>query len=234
MKKDKRILAVVALLIIFLQIYVFCRMPLVFYENGFAIGLINSSKYPEVGINLMYVMIPVLFILFFTSGSIYEITHGYGKLLIIRNYSKTKLLLKKILKNTAALLLIVLIQWLAFLPFNWHLSPVEKGMTQSLLLYVIILHAIFMMQYLLEFFMPAHTANIILFIYCFASYYLVQVSTWESDWLKILLFPCLLYGMQNGAVNGEPVYYGCLAVGIFLNLLLLALCIREFKKTDIF
>ena len=233
MKRDKKILAAVLALVIVTQVYVFSITSSIYSENGFAIGFPEDANNPKIGLYLMYMIAPVLFLLFFTSGSMYEITHGYGKILIIRNYSKTRLLMKKVLKNAGVLLSAVLLQCLVFWPFNHLFLPVKNGMAQSLLLYAIILHAIVLLQYLLELFIPAQTANLILFIYCFASCYAVQIFD-VNDWLKIALFPSLMFGMQNGAVNGEAIYGVYLAVGVCLNLLLTALCIRKFKTTDIF
>lgn len=234
MKKNKKILLPILLAVFYMQLYIFCRWSHVFYENGFAIGLLNTEKGAGAGNLLMYLLIPLLFILFSTSGSVYEITHGYGKLLIIRNYSKTKLMLRKILKTIITVLLIVCVQCLVFWPFNGQLSPVSDGMAESLLMYFVILLALIMLQHLLEFYFSTQIVNLSLFIYCFISVYAVQTSVQEGVWFKMLFWPSLLFGMQNGAVDGEPVYGIFLAAGICLNLLLMVLCIRKFKKTDIF
>ncbi len=234
MKKNNLFLLAIMLIgAIFLQVFAFCNMPQIYYENGFAIGILNSTDRSSVGINMIYVVLPIIFILFLTSGAVSSITTGYGKLLIIRNYSKTKLLLKQCIKNTIMLAIIVLFQLCAFLYFNRFLKPVEKGMAQAILMYFIILNAIVLLQCLLEHYMPAHNVNIFLFIYCFASYYITQVFT-ENPIIKIILFPCLLYGMQNGATSNNDIFYVYLVMGVIINALLLVLCIRKFKKIDIF
>lgn len=237
MKKNKIILLSIIVVTFFLQVYVFYDYPLTYYQNGFAIGLNKDSA----GGDIIYVLIPAFFILFFTSGSVYEMTHGYGKLFVIRNYSKTKLMLRKILKITIAVLLIVCVQYLVFCCFNHLLTPVSGGVTESLLMYFVILLALVLLQHLLEFYLPIQIVNLSLFIYSYFSYYVIRNDAFsssnpisESIWVKLLLWPSLLFGVNNGAVDGDPVYGVFLTAGICLNLLLVVLCIRKFKKTDIF
>lgn len=156
-----------------------------------------------------------------------------AKLLIIRSYSKTKLILKRLFRNSGLLLLMILFQCAVFLFINSSLIQVETGMLQSLIMYFIILHSIIMLQSFLELYIIAQNASIILLIYSFASYYIVQVTE-ANTFIKILLFPCLMFGMQNGAVSYDSIYYIYLATGILLNFLLMILCIQKFKKIDIF
>jgi hypothetical protein len=233
MKKNKLIIAGVLAVSIFLQIAAFCNAGSTYFQNGFAIGVDNTAKHSSVVFSLVYILLPLIFVLFFFSGSIYQITHGYEKVLIVRNYSKTKLLLKRYLKNFLSLVAIVLFQCVAFMVLNRFLVPVPNGMAKSIIMYFIILHAVIMLQSLLELFMPPQNSYIFLFIYCFLSYYIVQIFT-DNIFAKIALFPCLMFGMQNGAVESQNVFYVYLTMGILLNLLLTFICLLKFKKTDIF
>lgn len=234
-EKNKIIVFFIFVVSVFLQISVFCNSASSNYENGFAIGIPNTDKYYDVGISLIYVLVPVSFILFIFSGSVSNITNGYGKLLIVRNYSKTKLILKQCLINSTILIFLVLFQCVAFWFFNKFLLPVENGMLQSILLYYVILCGVIMLQCLLELFFSAQIASIILFIYCFVSYYIAQVATSTENYIiKVLLFPCLMFGMQNGATDANNIYYFYLIAGLLLNLLFIIICIRKFKKIDIF
>ena len=81
--------------------------------------------------------------------------------------------------------------------------------------------------------MAVQNAQLIILIYSFFSYYIVQITE-ENILLKILLFPSLMFGMQNGAVDVESSYYIYFGTGMFINLILVILCIRKFKKSDIF
>lgn len=233
MKKSKLITLSTLLCAIIMQAFTFLNASGVYYENGFAIGISNQSKNYDVAFNLVLIFLPIVFILFFFSGTIQEITQGYGKLLIIRSYSKVKLILKRLFRNSGLLLLMVLLQCAVFLFVNSSLIRVEKGMFQSLIMYFIILHSIIMLQSFLELYITPQNTSIILLIYSFASYYIVQVTE-ENVLIKILLFPCLMFGMQNGAVSGENIYYVYLCIGVILNVILVLLCVHKFKKIDIF
>ncbi len=233
MKKSKLITLSTLLCAIIMQAFTFLNASGVYYENGFATGISNQSKNYDVAFNLVLIFLPIVFILFFFSGTIQEITQGYGKLLIVRSYSKVKLILKRIFRNSGLLLLMVLLQCAVFLFVNSSLIRVEKGMLQSLIMYFIILHSIIMLQSFLELYITPQNASIILLIYSFASYYIVQVTE-ENVLIKILLFPCLMFGMQNGAIDCESVYYIYLTTGVLLNFLLMMLCIRKFRRIDIF
>lgn len=50
----------------------------------------------------------------------------------------------------------------------------------------------------------------------------------------MILFPSLMFGMQNGAVSGESIYYGYLLFIVALNALCIFILNLRFKKTDIF
>ncbi len=204
-----------------------------YFQNGFMIGLDNEFVYGNVVFALFPLLLPICFILFFTSGSLENLIQGYGKILIVRSYSKTVLILKRCLSNAITLICIILFQIIIFLSINKNLLPVENGVLKSLLMYFLTLNALVMLQNLFEIYFPAHFVNIIIFIYCYISYYFTQII-FKTPAAKIILFPCLMFGMQNGAVNSDNTYYLYLSAIIVINLLILSVLIRMFKKTDIF
>lgn len=233
MKKTKLVSLVTLIAAIILQIFTFCRDTHNSYEFGFAIGISAEYRIGNIIFTLINYMIPLAFILFFTSGSMQNLIQGYGKILLVRNYSRIKLIAKQILKNVLTLLIIVLFQCVAILYFNQFLKIVKSGILKSLIMYFVIMSAIIMLQCLLEFYIPSHTVNAVLFIYSFASYCIVQM-TGNIAVLKIILFPSLMFGMQNGALIGENIYYLYLCIGVVLNIIFALLCMRKFRKTDIF
>lgn len=239
MKKTKLVSLVTLIAAIILQIFTFCRDTHNSYEFGFAIGISAEYKTGNIIFTLINYMIPLIFILFFTSGSMQNLIQGYGKVLLVRNYSRTKLIVKQLFKNLLTLLIIVLFQCAAILYFNQFLKSVKSGILKSLIMYFVIMSAIIMLQCLLEFYLQSQIVNAVLFIFSFVSYCIVQVMgniavLGNVAVLKIILFPSLMFGMQNGALSGENIYYLFLCIGIILNTVLAVLCIRKFKKTDIF
>ena len=98
LKKNKLVVLVTLILSCIIQLICFNQAQSTYYENGFMIGILNEPK-PFNAIVIMFVLqgmlpllLPVFFILFFTSESVENLTHGYGKILIVRNYSKTILI----------------------------------------------------------------------------------------------------------------------------------------------
>ena len=233
MKKTKLVSLVTMIIAVILQIVTFLNDANNSYEFGFAIGLSAEYRTSNIVFSLINYMIPLIFILFFTSGSMQNLIQGYGKILLVRNYSRTKLIVKQLFKNLLTLLIIVLFQCAAILYFNQFLKSVKSGILKSLMMYFVILSAIIILQCLLEFYIPSHTVNAVLFIYSFVSYCIVQM-TGNIAVLKIILFPSLMFGMQNGALSGENIYYLYLCIGVILNIILALMCTRKFKKTDIF
>lgn len=233
MLKNKFILLVALVLSCIFQLVSVCQNTTTYFENGFMIGL--DKEYIGFGVltSVVPLVFPVCFILFFTSGTVENLMHGYGKVLIVRDYSKTLLILKRCLRNCLTIVCIVIFQLLIFLLINNYLMPVESGMLKSVLMYFLILNALVLMQCFLEMYIPAYIVNILIFIYCSVSYYLVQMF-FHSTAAKLIMFPCLLFGMQNGAVGTDSSYYLYLAAAIIINLLLVTICVRKFKKIDIF
>jgi len=233
MKSNKILLGFFCILAIFIQISFFSNYGCHF-QNGFLIGLVDTERGSHVSIVLMYLLIPVLFILFFNSNALHNLINGYGKLLIIRNYSKTRLFLKNYIKIIALTVGAVVAQLTFYYFFNDRFSPVETNLLKSIIMYFVVLNLILSVQYVLELFIAPHIANVALFIYLFVSYYIVQITVESSVIMKILLFPSLLFGMQNGAVNGDSVYNLYLMIMILFNIITVTIGILKFKKTDIF
>lgn len=231
MKKSKIIIAAMfALSAVFQAIYFNGG-----YKNMFAIGLDKTYQTFDVALTLIYVLIPVLFIMFYMGGSFLDLTQGYGKLLIIRNYSKSLLILKNMLKIAATAVVFTAYQMLVWLIINRNGISVN-GTAKAVVMYCITLLAVILLECLLELYIEPQIVNIFLFVYSFVSYFIVQVLPEEilPKAAKILLFPSLMFGMQNGAADGGSEYYMYLAAVVIIILILALLSIRKFKKTDIF
>ncbi|MBQ7096158.1 MAG: DUF2705 family protein [Clostridia bacterium] len=232
MKRDKVFLTFLFALSIFLQIYYFRGSPY-YYEYGFSIGYSAEYTRPDAGTELICVLLPLLFIIFLISGSISKLTDGYGKLWIIRNYSKSKLFLKNTYKNILIAAGATGLQVIVYYFFNDLFLPIEQGVGRSVLLYFLILHGIILLQSVLELYMQPHIANIGIFIFSFASYFTAHIMT-QHPIVKIILFPCLLFGMENGAIDNKEIYSLYLTAAVLLNITLLIIGLIKFRKTDIF
>lgn len=231
MKRNKILLAVFFVISVFIQILYFENRKQL-YEFGFAVGIEENIK-SGLDITVMYLLVPIIFIIFMISDSIHNLTHGYGKLLIIRHYSKTKLFLENRLKNALTVVGITAFQTIVYIPFNNTMLSLKGGLVQVLLMYFLVLNLIVMMQGVLELFIAPHIANIVLFIYSYISCYFIQMFSLNS-FFRILLFPSLLFGTLNSSVVFNNTYFIYLSSTIAISIILIFIGIYKFKKTDIF
>lgn len=231
MKRNKILLAIFFVISVFIQILYFENRKQL-YEFGFAVGIEENIK-SGLDITVMYLLVPLIFIIFMVSGSIHNLTHGYGKLLIIRHYSKTKLFLENLLKNVLTVAGITAFQTLLYIPFNNIMLSLKGGLVQVLLMYFLVLNLIVMMQGVLELFIAPHIANIVLFIYSYISCYFVQMFSLNL-FFRILLFPCLLFGTLNSSVIFDNAYFIYLISTITISIILILIGIYKFKRTEIF
>lgn len=231
MKRNKMILGALFILSVFIQMLYFKDLT-IFPQYGFAVGLDRGIGGLDIGIHLVFVLAPLLFVLFFISGSVHELTHHFGKLVLIRNYSKVRLYLKNFLKNVISLAGMVFFEIVVYYLFRNWFAEIHQGVVKSIIMYFLTLTLMVALQSCLELFMPPNIANIMIMIYSFLSYFTAQIIE-ENVMIKILLFPCLLFGMQNGAVTHHTGYLIYLIAVVTLNLLLLVFGAMKFKKTDI-
>ena len=144
MLKSKLVLSIILIVACFAQLF-----SCVFqgdFQNAFMIGLAPSDYGLEIT-KFLPLLLPVCFILFFTSGSIENLKQGYGKMLIVRNYSKTVLILKRCLNNFIALICIVLFQFIIFFVARESMTPVESGTLKSLIMYFLTIFSLKVMEH---------------------------------------------------------------------------------------
>ena len=92
MKRNKAVGLFLMIIIIFQALYFLNDESLHLYS--FAVGINRESKDAMDIITMAVFLVPVFFMHFYFSETLYNLTHGYGKLYIIRQYSKTKLIIK--------------------------------------------------------------------------------------------------------------------------------------------
>ena len=94
------------------------------------------------------------------------------------------------------------------------MTPLKAELLNLLIMYFLTIFSLIVIQSLLEISIPAHIVNIGIFIYCFIAYYLVQNFVDAPIW-KMILFPSLMFGMQNECCVGRehllriPVIHSC-------------------------
>ena len=138
MRRNKILLIFFFVLSVFFQISNFANRDKL-YEFGFAVGLTEEVK-SGLDLMLIYLLVPLIFIVFMMSGSIHNLTYGYGKLQIIRHYSKTKLFLKCISKGVFQAAVITTFQATVYIPFNSTMLSLKGDIVQSLIMYFLVLN----------------------------------------------------------------------------------------------
>ena len=220
------------IIIIFQALYFLNDESLHLYS--FAVGINRESKDAMDIITMAVFLVPVFFMHFYFSETLYNLTHGYGKLYIIRQYSKTKLIIKQIVKIFLSVLVITAFQIITSFIFSASLKSVQAGnMIRCVSIYIICIFTMQMLQMMLEYFLKPEQAAIICCAYALVSYS-VGYFLADSIIVRVLFFPCLMFGAVNGALTSETYYIKSFAVLLLICLCLIVGNIYKFKKTDIF
>ena len=114
------------------------------------------------------------------------------------------------------------------------LKSVQAGnMIRCVSIYIICIFTMQMLQMMLEYFFKPEQAAIICCAYALVSYS-VGYFLADSIIVRVLFFPCLMFGAVNGALTSETYYIKSFAVLLLICLCLIVGNIYKFKKTDIF
>lgn len=234
--KNSKIVGVFLLIAILIQNVYFLKTDSCFIYT-FAFSLNTESNIIPNAITIMILLAPVFFIHFYFSEAIYRLTHGYGKIYIIRKYSKTKLLMKEIGKILIQLICIVCIQTALAYLFKGELNTLKPAViAASICSYFLGIFAVVLLQMYLEFRIAPQQAAIVSCVYAFVSYYAGAISTFipNSYLIKLIFFPCLLFGSMNGANENIWQYIVSICYLMILCIGLVFANIHKLKKSDIF
>lgn len=191
--------------------------------------MISQNTY-NLCIGLCYIPIP--FILFIFSNDIKELLAGYGKILIIRNYSKRLMMIKAIIKAMLQITIIILIMWIFQ---NIFLTNTHRYSLQSqiycIILYILTFSSLVVLQYVLELFFSSQISNIIANFYIILSLLLWHPTVEVNAHLSKILFINLAYVNRNGGIDA---FYKNMLFILLILLTLIIICIETFSKKDIF
>ena len=170
------------------------------YQLPFASTLFIFDNPTSNLVQILYAYIPLPFVLFYFSGNAREITTGYGKLWLIRSYSRERLYLKNAILSAAKLACIVIGQTIIFLICDgtWNnLSSIK--LIQVIVTYFVGVWALVQLQFLLELFMDASISNIFVNIFCVVSLIIGNNVLINRDLSRIgvMLFPNMLFGTRS-------------------------------------
>lgn len=190
------------------------------YYYSFATGLNIQQGTIKNFIPILLLISPIIIETYLYCGEIYELSHGYGKLLIIRSYSKTKLIILSILNSATLLLLFILIQFFIYSISNRNMiQTTNYTILKSVLMYFIVNLNLILLEYIIGQFLQVHISALLTILYVSVSCCLGYAT--KISKLKILFFPSLMFGSLNGSIGNEKNYFIYMAIftGIIFVLL---------------
>ena len=199
------------------------------YQLPFASTLFIFDNPTSNLVQILYAYIPLPFVLFYFSGNAREITTGYGKLWLIRSYSRERLYLKNAILSAAKLACIVIGQTIIFLICDgtWNdLSSIK--LIQVIVTYFVGVWTLVQLQFLLELFMDASISKII------GNNVLINR---DLSRIGVMLFPNMLFGTRSGIIYQKNIYVryeASITYVIILLVILNIISIIKYKKTDIY
>ncbi len=199
----------------------------------FLSGLSTADTFSGNEYFILCSIFPIPFFLMLFSGKVYDLTEGYGKVLIVREYSKNRLLCVMYLRS---LLWIGLIACYLLALFSigeseqWE--PLTGGQTiAGIFLYGLTLAVCVQLQFALELYFKAHQSWILVILFFTLSLFLAANEGSQSC-ISFLLFPNLAFAHRNGVLAGEDIT----GEALWLTLIWLTLgvfCLKKFKRKDI-
>lgn len=224
------------------QSFIISKSDFLYSGLPFTDGVPLSASFVVINRYLLNWYFPVIAISFYISGFMGESLSKYGKLLIVRNYSKTLWILKEFQWLALNLLLFVVVQFLIFWfgPFP-ESSNSFWDVSRLILMYYLTLFTLFCIQLLLELFMSQQISLLILNSYIIISIILSSSlpSTKFVAALNYMFLPNFGMGFRNGlnsigAFQTTNIQYQfCILILLALILIIIFLAVKRFNKIDI-
>lgn len=191
-------------------------------------------------LQLIYSFFPIPFLLFIFWGYGRNLIEGYGKLLLVRSYSRSRLVLVTILKISLLLLAIVLYQTLIFSLGNEKWQALEgKSYLLSLCFYYITLLCIIFTQFCIELHTNSQYANAIVNAFTIfaliAGHYFIPND--QSGIAVRIFLPNLAFASRNGILQQSYMTISASMAALTLLLILsvlITIAMISYRKKDIF
>ena len=234
--KKRRIQYLILVVTGVLQFLFYQQRPLESYEYTFLMGSVMT--YDNVDLLQMAAFpVPIIFLLFAISGKYQEETRGYGFLLLVRNYSKTRYLLESDGKMGILMIFQVIFLY-ALYSCNvvglWEYEMVHvafSAVLRAIPMYGLVCLVLILLQLILEMYVDPLFVTGILTLYVVSS--VLFYPFMKQAWLLKLFVPALSVGAGNGAVSGGSKYAENILYCVCAVVVLLTIQIKIFKKRSI-
>ena len=224
---------------VLLQWYVMYSSDL--YETAlpFAAGLLSADTGGGNVTQILYAVIPVPFLLWLFSGRADAIVLGYGKVYIIRNYCREKLLLREVGGMALRAAVVQAFTWGLFQVCShpsWNPLTFQEQ-ARVMALYTLALISVLLLQFCLEMVICQVYAQIVTLVY-FAGSLFAYSAAGEAGLplaARFALFPNLGFAMRNGALEADERTAFCLSTTVLLLVcaLLMHISLKILNKKDI-
>jgi hypothetical protein len=197
-------------------------------SRTFAMGLPYQDGDFSLSIYVFILISPLIIMFFFFSDVLKDLTTGYGKLIIIRHYSKSKLLIKEVIKVFFYIVIFAFIQTVEAYFFKNQAALWDTNFQKTLIIYLSTIFTIVLLEMLIELHTESQYACLFVSIYMVVSYAMKGIAS-NAMVVRIVFFPSFLFNtMENEKefLLTSIILTSIICVFIILNIL-------KFKKTDI-
>lgn len=239
MKRNKGLL-LLTLLSAVVQKYCFQFMNHEAYQYAFASGILRDEMSEGIRyLEILYLCLPIIFLLYYFNGRYADYVEGYGRLIIVRNGSRKKLVLKSCSWIAVEFLgYVVLFTGIYQFHNNWF-TDFQGNLWQVLAGYFVTGYLLLLVQYFLETIVGIQYATMITQIYLVLSIFIQEIC--PAGWTRVLFFPGNMIGTHNGSVRQEFSWIGpentgysaVMAMEIVLIAALILLSVLRCCKKDI-
>lgn len=183
--------------------------------------------------DLLAVCLPIVFLLLYFSGNYVCYVEGYGRLLMIRNYSKGRMIVQQCFFMSAALLFFEVIEVLIWGIGDQGYECFKIPLYQVFITYYLSLCAAVFLQYLLETFLSVQAANLMTIVYLVTSEFVMEKA--DGSLLAFVFFPAFIT-VEHGRQNLNSIYEisGIWLYLAFLSIGFIAASVWICRKKDIY
>lgn len=228
------------LLTIIIQVIFTSKFNLINTQFPFLDGVPITSTF---GLEYRYLLnwyLPIISMSFYFSGYLSELVKAQSVVFFIRNYSKSKWILKQYLSMILVLFTFVVFQALLFaFTTSDNLVFSFENFSKSFLIYFLTLVTLFSMQQLLELYIKSEFAHLAINIYIVLSVLLAEKVYHASTFFSYFLLPNYGMGFKNGLSQVPEFkiysvdYFNAIIILIFIQLIVIGLSFRRIKNMDL-
>ncbi|MEG0909557.1 MAG: DUF2705 family protein [Bacilli bacterium] len=237
LKNNKNFLFVIVAIII--QKILLDITNIEYYGYYFLGGVPTSSNYSLHNLSLAIWFFPVYFILQVSSGKLHNLFYGYGTLLIVRNYSKLKLICKHVLKLFFDMFVVLIFQVIVININNPYINNTNTtDLLKMITIYFFTLIVLLLIQTYFELYIEHNIATLIVNTYIVLSVMISNIIALNKlpKLLNYFFIPCYGMGFRNNIIKSDyevVLFDSAIVILVILIFTLTYLVYRKTKKMDI-